>query len=375
MYIKCILSILFAVGMLLASPQQDTRDDQQIMFLIFNAQWQDADSLINQKISEQPDNPKYFYMKLPLYYYTRYYNNGALNGDSLMQLVQEYALKTIEVAEKTPDTAEKYFYLGCGYDYLSRYEIRASGRWDAYWSARKAVNYYGDAIDENPQMYDALMGIGVIDYFTSRLTGFTRSLAWVVGMLGDRETALANFHTVAEKGQLCKDEARFALVSVYRYLENDFETAQSMAASLLEHIPNNGFIRNIYQQSKLLNLITSDGVDILNQLPQDTLVSRYQVTNSGVLNQMGYYFINQNRLTDAESVFLLNIKMFPEEANPYDSIAECYQIMGEFQKSVDYSRIALEKIETDQTVNDQFRENLREILNNRLNDLSSEINI
>ena len=62
-------------------------------------------------------------------------------------------------------------------------------------------------------------------------------------------------------------------------------------------------------------------------------------------------------------------------ANPYDSIAECYQAMGNFQKAVDYSRIALEKLETDETINDAFRDNLRQILEERLDDLASEVNI
>jgi len=375
MSLKSIFLLLLTTGLLLANPQQITNIDEHIMDMIFNGQWQQADSLIDQRISEQPDNPKYYYMKLPLFYYTRYFNNGALNGDSLMQLVQEYALKTIEVAEKSTDSAEKYFYLGCGYDYLSRYYIRASGRWDAYWAARKGVNYYEDAIEEDPQFYDAYMGLGVIDYFTSRLSGFTRSIAWITGMLGDRETALANFHTVSEKGKLCKNEAEFALVSVYRFFENDFETSHSMAASFLERIPDNTFIRNIFHQTVLLQLISTGGVDLLTQMPSDTLVSRFQVTNSGVLNQMGYYMVNQNRFQDAESIFLLNIQLFPEEANPYDSIAECYQIMGEYQKAIDYSRIALEKLESDQTVNDQFRENLRQILDDRLKDLAGEVNI
>jgi tetratricopeptide (TPR) repeat protein len=376
MFLKMSVILLFATGTMLAHPQIVTPDDEQIMDLIFNAAWNQADSLIDQRIDEQPDNAKYYYMKLPLYYYTRYYNNGLLNGDSLMQLVYDYAQKTIEAAEKSEDSAEKYFYLGCAYDYLSRYYIRATGRWDAYWAARKSVNYLKNAVEENPKFYDAYMGLGVIEYFTStQITGLLRSVAWIVGMLGDREEALSKFHTVAENGVLCKNEAQFALVSVYRYIENDYETSHSMAASLLEHVPNNSFIRNIYHQTELLQIITTGGVNALTQLPIDTLVTRYHVTNAGVLNQMGYYFIGQNRLRDAEAIFLLNIQIFPESANPYDSIAECYQIMGEYQKSADYSRIALQKLETDQTINNQFRENLRQILNQRLQDLTSEVNI
>jgi len=71
-----------------------TQEDKEIIFYTFNAQWEKADSLLDAKIQAQPDNPKYYYMKCPFYFYTRYFNDGTLNGDSLLHLMVGYAEKT-----------------------------------------------------------------------------------------------------------------------------------------------------------------------------------------------------------------------------------------------------------------------------------------
>jgi tetratricopeptide (TPR) repeat protein len=359
-----------------AISQQMSDSDEKIVAFIFNAQWEQADSLIEFNMKADPENPRYYYLKLPLHYYTRYYNNGALNGDSLMQLVHDYALKTIEMAESAPESPLNNFYIGSAYDYLSRYNMRYAGNWDAYWSARNAISYLEDAIDEDPSLVDAYMGLAVVEYFTAvQTSGFVRGLAWIVGMLGDRETALSYMHNVAENGKLCKNEAQFALASVYRFFENDYETAHNMLSSMLEQFPRNSFLLNLFHQTRLMQVIAAEGVAVLSQEPADSVAVRFHITNPGILNQLGYALIGENRMDEAIQVFLVNIELYKDSANPYDSIAECYQLMGNYQKSVDYSRIALKKLETDETINDAFRDNLRQILEERLDDLASEVNI
>ena len=45
--------------------------------------------------------------------------------------------------------------------------------------------------------------------------------------------------------------------------------------------------------------------------------------------------------------------------------------MGNNPEAIRYSRIALEKLAGDSTINEEFRENLREILEDRLRDLGA----
>ena len=47
------------------------------------------------------------------------------------------------------------------------------------------------------------------------------------------------------------------------------------------------------------------------------------------LNTLGYQLLQRGRVDDAIAVFALNVEMFPEASNPYDSLAEAYAAKGE----------------------------------------------
>ena len=73
---------------------------------------------------------------------------------------------------------------------------------------------------------------------------------------------------------------------------------------------------------------------------------------------MGYGYMGQGQFNLAFAVFELNITLFPDEANPYDSISECFQNHGNNTMAVKYAKIGLEKLPADSTINENFREQL-----------------
>ena len=50
--------------------------------------------------------------------------------------------------------------------------------------------------------------------------------------------------------------------------------------------------------------------------------------SEGLINSNAYYLIRQNKLNIALDFFKLNIELYPQSYNVYDSIAECYLKMG-----------------------------------------------
>ena len=80
--------------------------------------------------------------------------------------------------------------------------------------------------------------------------------------------------------------------------------------------------------------------------------------NEQDLNTLGYQLLARGRVDDAIEVFKLNVEMFPQSWNPYDSLAEAYAAKGEkalaienYRKSIainpknDNGRTALERLE------------------------------
>jgi tetratricopeptide (TPR) repeat protein len=369
--IALILCIVWAP----AYSQELLPQDQEIIFYTFNGQWEKADSLLDAQIRLQPENPKYYYLKCPFYFYTRYFTNGALNGDSLMLLLVDYANKTIELAEKQAESVENKFYMGAAYGYLSRHYIRQGDMWDAYWAARSARNNLEDVVEEDSEYHDAWLGIAVEEYFTAtRLTGLYNTLAWFLGMSGDKDLALNYFQLVAEKGKLCKTEAQFVLALLYRYFENDYDTALLYASSLLKEFPDNQFMHNQMNEIRVFKLIVQRGSEFL-LAEADSLEEKYNIANSFVLNRIGYNFLTQNNFEMAISVFKVNLELFPDVANCYDSLAEGYMVSGNNEMAIKFYKLAYEKLPHDDSITDEFRQRLKEGIEEKLDELDADLNI
>ncbi|MGB5530770.1 MAG: tetratricopeptide repeat protein, partial [Ignavibacteriaceae bacterium] len=89
------------------------------------------------------------------------------------------------------------------------------------------------------------------------------------------------------------------------------------------------------------------------------------------LNTMGYYFMNLGRLDDALVIFKFNLEQYPHVANCYDSLAECFLTRNENDQAIKYYKLAYEKIESDTTVNQQFKEFLKTNIADKLEELGT----
>jgi len=369
MIMTCLILIIPIICM--ANPLPDQEADQLIIFHTFSGDWARADSLLEAQISEHPESPKYYALKGPYYFYTRYYHRGALDNDSLMQKMAEYAQKAVDVGEKDEMSLDDKFYVGTAYGYLSRFYGRQGSFWDAYWSASSCRSYLNEVLEEDPSYADAKMGLAVINYFSAtQVTGFWGFIAWTIGMSGDRDIALQQFHDVAENGYWFKYEAQFALAALYRFpgLENDLAQAKILSDQLYETFPQNVWIRTQFDQVRFLALVEEKGVEFL-EMEYDSLQVKYQITNSGILNGFGYTLLFNNRTDEAIEVFKVNVKLFPDDANVYDSLSEAYLAADNPDMAIHYSRLCIEKLAADSTINEALRDNLREISEERLEEL------
>jgi tetratricopeptide (TPR) repeat protein len=366
----CRVFMLLLFGSLSALPVQAQSVEQQIMDHLFNAELAQADSLIDMGIKQNPNHPKYYFLKAHYNFYMRYFAQRQFDRDSILQVIIDNGEKAVSFEDEVEVTIENQFYFGSAYGLLSRAYVMKGELWDGYWAALDCEDYLEEVLDEDPNYGDAYIGLGVIEYFTGRLTGYQSFLAWMGGVSGDTETGLEYFKKAAENGKLLKNEANFILATMYRFIEIDLDQARTYFALLNEKFPNNAFITNQYRQTVLAQVIAEKGFNYLKS-NIDSLRVAYNINNSGVLNIMGYNFSGREEYETAIAIFKLNIELYPDEANPYDSISECYQLQGNNIKAIEYTKIGLQKLPTDSTINEQFRENLKNIMETRLKDLGA----
>ncbi|MCB0615917.1 MAG: tetratricopeptide repeat protein, partial [Phaeodactylibacter sp.] len=68
----------------------------------------------------------------------------------------------------------------------------------------------------------------------------------------------------------------------------------------------------------------------------------YEARSPMMLNQLGYGLLEEEMFQDAIEVFRINTELYPEEANPWDSLAEAYLKSGDKKTALKFYRKALE---------------------------------
>jgi CubicO group peptidase (beta-lactamase class C family) len=65
----------------------------------------------------------------------------------------------------------------------------------------------------------------------------------------------------------------------------------------------------------------------------------YKINNDQVLNTIGYNFMQEDKLDEAIELFKVNVKLFPDVANCYDSLGEAYLKKGDKENArINYKR-------------------------------------
>jgi len=373
---KKLLLILFTITSIIiqARTPELTQTDKDINNLIFAGEWQAAKLLVEKQIRENPEHPKYYFMKAYMYYLSRYFADTGMSRDSTINAVHYYSNMAIKKAGLLEQTTEVKFYTGCAYGYLARAHGMRQEWWSAYWAASSCENYLEEVIDENPKFYDAYFELGVINYYPAVLiTGFTSTLAWIGGMSGDRELGLQYLKLVEEKGELFQAEASIALGQIYNNFENDLITSGEYYNRVLQKHPENNFASTQYQRISFTLLVDEKGVDyFVNNF--DSLKVEYNIDDPADLNIMGYYLMNRDRIDEALAIFKFNLHLYPHVANCYDSLAECFMNRNENEQAIKYYQLAYEKIPSDTTATDEFKQFLKEGIEDRLEELKARVN-
>lgn len=372
---KYLLIFLFVVTSIIIQGQTPgfTQVDEEINNNIFSGEWQEAKLLIEQKIRENPEHPKYYFMKAYMYYLSRYFANTGMSRDSTIDVVHYYSRMAIKKAEQLEQTTEVKFYTGCAYGFLARAHGMRQEWWSAYWAASSCENYLEEVIDEDPEFNDAYFELGVIKYYPAvAITGFTSTLAWIGGMSGDRELGLNYLNNVADNGELFKAEANIALGLIFNNFENDLTTASEYYSKVIEIHPENNFAITQKQRIDFTLLIDEKGVDhFIKEF--DRLKVNYSIDDPADLNILGYYLMNLERQDEALAIFKYNLKLYPHVANCYDSLAECFMNRNENEEAIKYYKLAYEKIPSDTTATDEFKQFLKEGIEERLEDLKARV--
>ena len=189
---------------------------------IYMMRFAQAEADMAQAIALDPTYPHAYFGRAAIDLITFIY--GEKQGDpALLKSFEAKALESIAMAEKYlkahPNDPDALFILGASHGMFGRLAI-VQRRWlQAFGHGRASMKFVRRAVKFEPELHDAVLGLGMFDYYVATIPKFAGWLAKIV-LGGDRERGLKQIKLAAEKGRYAKVTAQMILVEIY--LEDPF---------------------------------------------------------------------------------------------------------------------------------------------------------
>jgi len=147
-------------------------------------------------------------------------------------------------AERNPNrnAAKSYLYEGMAYALQARLLSMRESDLATAKAGKKMRTLLITALEHDPNLRDAYLGLGLYDYFVDTLPTIVKLLRWMIGLPGgDRERGLQEIEYAAKYGELTHGEALFYLAKDYsRENENQFDKSLELFKQLRSQYPRNG---------------------------------------------------------------------------------------------------------------------------------------
>lgn len=221
------LFILFFFTSLFFSPQSgfctDADNNDEIktgIDAIYNLDFEDARKQMDKIRMNDPEDPAPYFYTAMIYWGKLFFNYDLKAVDELNIWLDRTIDKAEKLQNKEGGESKTLFYLGGAYGFKARISLIKHQWLSAYFNAKKGTKFLQRAVEVNPKNYEAYLGLGMYNYFISRLPGVIKVLAFMLFMDGDKDIGISQLELCAEKGTYGAAEARLVLSSIYIYFEN-----------------------------------------------------------------------------------------------------------------------------------------------------------
>ncbi len=170
------------------------------------------------------------------------------------------------------------------------------------WAAYQGFSIIDDVAEEYPELIDAQLPIGIVEYY-AELSGFIgRIAAGFFGLKPSFETGRAAIINAADNGEFAWIEAKSILVYLYIYIENRPELAIPHLEVLAENFPQNWYYQQLLTESLLkTDRLERGGTKLeLIDAMYDSLTEFNKKNFGGYLNyEWGMYYYQQGNTAAA----------------------------------------------------------------------------
>lgn len=218
--------------------------------LLYNWKFDEAESLFYKIVSEKPKDPAgYFYLAMVTW-------SRLASGFWSSEMVEQYGDridKAIFIAKKKIEEQKAddftYFYLGGALGFKGRFQLMQQKWLSSFFLALEAIKALETCQKMDPDNKDVLLGLGIFDYYTARLSGVLKFLSYLLIHEGNKEEGLRKLHVAAEEAIYSSIEAKSLLLHIYLFLEDaHYPKALVLAQELakkFDQAPRNKYLEGV----------------------------------------------------------------------------------------------------------------------------------
>jgi tetratricopeptide (TPR) repeat protein len=335
------------------SAQALTDADQKVVERGFDALYRGdyagSEKIFEEAIKERPGDPP-LSMGYAVATWWRVENDFARPGSPEEERFRDAIKRAIDDAQNATakrDDAEAYVCLGAAYGLRGRLEAAQKHWLKAYFAGRRSYRSEQRAIQLDPGLYDAYLGIGAFDYYSARLSRLVRLFAFTKAP--DAAQGLSELQA-ATRGRFSGVAAKLLLVQI----DWTFEKKPREAWSILEELHGR------YPESPLIDSMRLIGLFHLREAAGLEREARrfLEKAESGAAfyrpidKAAGHYFLGlgeqlSGRCGEAIAEEQAALELIPEghrtRGLPRLFIGECLDILGRREEALASYRQALKE--------------------------------
>jgi len=247
---KAFLAISFIIALAQSAFAASFEEDRHVQDLIvrisqetLNSEYDKAINRTQDLINRYPKEPFPRFLLTTIYMYTlrSYWDFPADNQYEIYKRKFSIAAADAKKAcdEYPTQNATIYFVRGMVLGTEGMVHLQDKEYLDSYSKGKSAVAALEKSLEIDPTSYDAYLGLGLFEYYCSKLTGAIKILAWLIGFKGNSEKGLEYVTKAMTHGKYSEGAAKVFLAYAYIQFEDKLDEGVELAKTLRERYPRN----------------------------------------------------------------------------------------------------------------------------------------
>jgi len=297
-----VLQFVFIVLLFFVSTQANTPDDELIWSGInawYNYETAESVSILD---SARKLYPEHYAVHL-VYAAARYQHSQAVDpvaenyrilSEDLDEIIPVYEA----LVAKYPDRPIYRLYYGSAIGLKARIHLGRKQWIRTLWHAYQGFFIIRQVAAENPDLIDAQLPIGIVEYYAALSGGLMKFGAGLLGLEPSLKTGREAIIRAADQGDFAWMEAKGILIYLDLYIDNKPADAIRHARDLVGRFPENWYYRQLLTHCQLATGDLESARQSLTWLDKDfpTLSNMHKTAFLGYLHNEWayYYFLNSD---------------------------------------------------------------------------------